>query len=363
MKLSQYLIQNNMYDKCVTTGFSEELVEHIELGKRDNNNKRSFLFINEFQGKHKPVSPNKVRELANKMAEALMNSTQDSSDKVLVIGMAETALLLGELVANKLTDRYNQVVYLPTTRIADKKGETTINIVEQHSHNTDLMLNFSAIDMEYNSIVIVDDEVTTGNTLKSLISNLNKVVDLQKHHIYILSILNWTGKQIDTIDNIEFKYISLIGEQLDFNGKLRHSINIRNIHIKTNEEFFLKFQSQLKRYKSIQVIGVEEDMYTAFSLAEYLQPRLETNVKYRATTRSPIQIYGEIHNRYTITSPFTVLNEKTDKSYIYNLSEEDAYIVVMREIKNTEKRNNFFREIARVLVEYTGNVYMVMKEI
>ena len=50
----------------MTKGF--ELEQLITIAKRENNTKRSYLYVNPLQGKHIPVSPSRI---ARKTAAAI----------------------------------------------------------------------------------------------------------------------------------------------------------------------------------------------------------------------------------------------------------------------------------------------------
>lgn len=369
MRLSDYLKVKDIdkYNTYSKNKFISSLLSNIEIGKRDKNSKRDFLFINKYQGKHKPVEPSKIKELIALLIDKLIyqSGIAFTGDKIVVIGMAETSLLLSELISESLLGRYKEVINAQTTRRQDLLKDNSIHITEKHSHNTDLILNTDTINILNNSIdipiVIVDDEITTGNTIKSLISNTNKVIDLSKHNIYSLSVLNWTGKEGDKADNIAYQYVSLINTEIDFTDIFSNKQVPTTKHIISYSvnEFLYKYQEELRAYKDIQVIGVEEDMYTAFKLADLLEEKLHKKVKYRATTRSPIKVYGGIFNKHIITSPYTLINESTSNSYIYNLTEADTYIVVINKIDNKSKQSKFFNEISKILSEYTNNVYLV----
>ena len=67
--------------------------QYIKIAKRENNNKRGFLIVNPYLGKHVPQKPERIFDLFNKTA-ALFPKTWDPKH-TLVIGFAETATALG----------------------------------------------------------------------------------------------------------------------------------------------------------------------------------------------------------------------------------------------------------------------------
>ena len=72
--------------------------ELIQMAKRENNKKRSFLIVNPSQGKHIPVKPSQCIKLFKELGEELKKHI--SNEKVLFIGFAETATAIGAGVAS-----------------------------------------------------------------------------------------------------------------------------------------------------------------------------------------------------------------------------------------------------------------------
>jgi hypothetical protein len=371
----KYLHNNGVEDINFSTANADDmlkLIKHIEVGQRISNPKRDFLFINEYQGKHKPVQPSKVKKLASLMVDSLevhkyFKKDMQKDATVVVISFAETALLLGELVSDELLIRHlakSGIVQANTTRI--NKCDTAIQISEEHSHNSELFLNIPSEDIfiDHEPILIIDDEISTGNTVKNLIKNMGKVIDLTKHHIYCLSVMNWTGKHSDEVDGIQFDYISLIGAEVTFPKPKRVITNsIREVRASSWQAFYTEFGEQFKKFNSIGVIGVEEYMTDGFKLADKIETlNPEIKVTYQATTRSPIEVKGGIKHKSTITSPFKVINEKTNDSYIYNIEPKDAYIVTIPVFSKDTLYTNFFNQIGKILTNYAKEVYLVMIE-
>ena len=82
-----YIIRKNNYN------FSEEQL--FVVGKRDNNKKRSFLFISKLLGKHLAVKPEVVKAFKAKLI-VLLATPIDSSPSVeesMMIGVAVPAAL------------------------------------------------------------------------------------------------------------------------------------------------------------------------------------------------------------------------------------------------------------------------------
>ena len=76
-----------------------EIDDLIRIAKRENNTKRSYLYVNPIQGKHIPVSPSLSIKLFSALAEKIEKRYQ--GERLLVIGFAETATAIGSTIAYK----------------------------------------------------------------------------------------------------------------------------------------------------------------------------------------------------------------------------------------------------------------------
>ena len=65
-----------------------EIDDLIRIAKRENNTKRSYLYVNPVQGKHIPVSPSRSLELFSLLAQKIEDRYPDEG--ILIIGFAET---------------------------------------------------------------------------------------------------------------------------------------------------------------------------------------------------------------------------------------------------------------------------------
>ena len=202
-------IKNNKYNF--------EITDLIELGKRTNNPKRNFLFISKLLGKHIIVRPDIVKATGVLLASLKYNNinsenivkyikgqdidiskdimqTSNNDNKILVIGFAETATGLGMSVASAVKG----CVYQTTTREPIEGLNNLLSFEEEHSHATTHQC-FSMIDKNFNNydeIILVDDEITTGKTMINLIHEITKISTVKKFSV--LSILDWrTSEYLD----------------------------------------------------------------------------------------------------------------------------------------------------------------------
>ena len=142
----------------------------VAVAKRENNTKRAYLVVNRIQGKHIPVTPSE----AFGMFQALGKKVKDSykGQPLLLVGFAETATAIGAAIAAEL-----DVYYIQTTRECIP-GVEYLHFSESHSHATEQKLVKDDLDAnlgQYERIVFVEDEVTTGNTILKIVEMIRNV--------------------------------------------------------------------------------------------------------------------------------------------------------------------------------------------
>ena len=194
--------------------------EHIFSMAARNNAKRSFLFVSKLIGKHIPVHPqvpfitgyllasrlarnlgipvsnNQLDQAVNCLTHALEYTFYQQSyhlpGKTLFIGFAETATALGHSVFNSFSGNTD---YLHTTRENTKGSHDTIYFTEDHCHAPDQRLLINCLDTvkDNDLVVLIDDEVTSGNTCLNIIKSIQAKYPQQKY--IILTILDWRSKE------------------------------------------------------------------------------------------------------------------------------------------------------------------------
>lgn len=370
--------------------YNLNLDDLIIMGKRINNTKRNFLFISKVLGKHIEARPNVCKEIGYKLAGLIFNKeereeTYKNSEKVCVLGFAETATGLGMAVASYIENSY----YLTTTREDIKEIKSILKFEEEHSHATTHKCFPLDKDKLINSekIILVDDEITTGKSMINIIKELKKVTNAKK--FIILSILDWRNeehrKAYDDLVNkesINVEVLSLISGDIkvkdtatyiDNNDKvINDTTDVLNynvldrIDLKTNyekeiesyllhtgrfgvefdeiqeleskcEDIANKLQGLIESNEKILVLGHGENIYIPCRIASYINGY----VYFKSTTRSPI--YCENIDGYPIKEKH-VFYHKGVKYYFYNKSEiekkYDKVILITEDDLNIKLTNN-----------------------
>lgn len=349
--------------------------DYVEVCKRVNNAKRSFLVLNKAQCKHFPSSPTIALQMFNDLASRLGKYMSNKS--VLVVGFAETATAIGAGVATRL-----RVDYVNTTR--EDFDADFIEFTESHSHATEQKL-IKADFSRYRRIIFVEDEVTTGNTILKLVDKLLGLYPNLKFSVAsILNGMSEAEEEVYQSRNIELKYlvkldnsdyeqrvsdVKLTGKTIDlFNSKpdsriicyysgmdTRKVVDIEsyNRHLETiYKSLFVKDYGE-----SVLVLGTEECMYPAIMIGAELEKR-GCVVNCHSTTRSPIGVVDEtdsgsypLNEAYKLNSCYDYERE----TYLYNLAKYDTVYIVT----DADENSNGMKELILLLRTF-GNDDIVL---
>lgn len=391
-------IKNNPYN------FSPESL--FQMAVRINK-KRQFLFVSRLLGKHLAVDPaislgtgtilasmlmedegldghplvNEIIQMINSeipnrqlSLDSLAYKTE-LPNKTVFIGFAETATGLGHAVFHHFENAH----YIHTTREEILHMEPSFYFEEEHSHATSHSVYAPEQTLkEAETIVLIDDEITTGLTLSNLIVALN--VSFPGKRYKILSILDWRTeahqqdfihlmnkhnisaevitimggqfkllneatieeKEIPFIDDkqshtvfadeelaleITSKYQSEHGSYCNFTGRFGLA---SDLHVEMDGwiERFINKLPNLDRDKSTLVIGIGENIYFPLRFAL----TFGNNTKVQTTTRSPILAKTDEFYPIQQKCKFSLPDSNGIDQYLYNLSETNwEQIIVISE--------------------------------
>ena len=300
------------------------------------NPKRAFLFVSKVLGRHIPVSPHIMRHAFTDLAKLVPD---DLPEPVLVIGMAETAVGLGAGAHQVLQQRYPEAIYVTTTRHPVHGAPLLARFLEEHSHAQDQLL-YGSPDAELQqqilnskSIVLVDDEASTGKTFVNLIHALQQAGLNQISHVVTATLADWssgihiadlncqsvalmTGKwqwrdaenpiqiNMPKVDTVAFGAFDTLAQPTW--GRL--PIQDSGAHIR------LAVQPD----ERILVLGSGEYVWSSFLLAEYLQQQ-GADVKFSAITRSPIAVGHAIQSALAFSDNYGL----GIQNFVYNINPQD----------------------------------------
>lgn len=350
-----------------TTSYTKETT--LRVAKRYRNAKRAYLLVNPLQAKHMPVSPTEALTMMRTLGEGLR---QEFPGARLVLGFAETATALGAAVASRLGP---DCAFLTTTREAGE-GPGWVRFLEEHSHAAEQKLwggDLDALLQETDTVLFVDDEISTGKTLRNMVAQLtrrwpalgektlvaasllNRVTPEQEEALadagitcrclvrlpqedHTAQVADWTVTEAPSAvpQNLSFRQETLPGEGLlDPRKTLR--IGAYDSSCQAVAEAMLSHTlGPVETLGKTLVLGTEECMYPALILGEGLE-RLGAEVCCHATTRSPIGLCDA--PGYPIRSGWKLPSfyEEERTTYVYNLKEYDT-VIVLSDTKKTDLR-------------------------
>jgi len=158
------------------------------------NRKRGFLFVSKVLGRHIPVRPGVMSGVHKALARRI---PADLPGPVVFVGFAETAVALGHGVRDQyaaLTGR-TDTLFLHTTRHRLNR-EVLVEFLEEHSHApSHIIYQPSAPELRHGlgaarSLVLVDDEASTGKTFINLTRALQPALRALEH-VHTAVITDW----------------------------------------------------------------------------------------------------------------------------------------------------------------------------
>ncbi|MFJ7669361.1 phosphoribosyltransferase family protein [Lysinibacillus sp. NPDC097195] len=401
-------ITNNPYDFAMTDLF--HMATRI-------NKKRQFLFVSTVLGKHLAVRPQvpiltgallammyyekhvgheavllpsvvqalKKQQNVQELLQQVEANKLDLAEDILFIGFAETATALGHAVFNTFQSK---ATYIHTTRELLPELEPFVTFEEEHSHATSHRVYCEEPNqlLQAKQIVLIDDEITTGNTVVNIIETLRQKFTAVQHYT-VLSILDWRSPQqqvkfaeLESQWGITIEFISILSGQFNCDGtpsltsdqvqttsqtttdmkllavneavEQKHYYSIANNGVINRAPYMLatgrfmlttaQHAAQQQTYQKIArqmqalrsdgpalVIGTGEFMYVPMQIAAYLGE----DVYFQSTTRSPI--YCEDNVSYTITEKIAFESPENNgvENYLYNLQRHpysELFLVIER---------------------------------
>lgn len=417
------------------------------------NKKRSFLFVSKVLGKHIPVHPytsmlsgaalalllyrelmgleHQARtnalleqciqglrnpELAEAAYKQIISAQLSSPVPLQFIGFAETATALGHSMYEVFADKAS---YIHTTREDLPALTSVINFDEEHSHAVAHRCYARDSDMlaGRGTVVLVDDEMTTGKTALNIIRDMQ--VKYPHSTYFVASLLDWRTDQdeaayaaLETELGITIKPLCLLKGSMSVEGSVeltpsdtylpegRSDAQMNIVHMddifpsieaysvdsteQVNESPYLLVTGRFgivsrdneaagnqiteiaQRLQALRtsshsrtlVLGTGEFMYVPMRIAA----EMGENIVYQSTTRSPIHPssgpeYG-IKSGYGYPSP----DDPATRNFLYNIDPdqyEDIFILFERDVppERVQPLINIVKKLAAVrvhLIFFTG---------
>lgn len=186
------------------------------------NEKRKFLFASKVLGRYFPIKPEQFFNVSYQLSSLALPHIQGSC---LTLGIDEAAITLGASIHEHLIENSIDSYHISTTRYPN--GEPIIcHFKEPHSHGADHYLltpeNGSDV-LNKDTLVLVDDEISTGTTLFNLIKALLSA-GLTVRKIVIITLTDWSSDRTTQLcandaqtAHLKVKNISLVSGSWSWN--------------------------------------------------------------------------------------------------------------------------------------------------
>ena len=333
------------------------------------NPKRAFLFVSKVLGKHIPVAPSVMQKSYQDLAALI---PKNLPYPISVIGMAETAVGLGAGVYRELKPDFGEnAIFLTTTRHPVETLPTLGLFLEEHSHAQDqfILSSHDALKHQHilssKTLILVDDEISTGKTFRNLILSLKKSGLEQVERIILVTLVNWAEQHLVTDDlGIPVEVVALL------HGHWQWQDNNKEIDIQMPNVSSTQQQSQkiiapndwgreptfldcsvwqkiesIQAHEKVLVLGSGEFTWIPFLMAEQLEKQ-GVEVYFSSTTRSPIMQgqsiesiclfkdnYGLNMNNYA----YNVKHQQFDRVFlIIETAKDSVDPLLFEQIKNLE---------------------------
>ncbi len=318
------------------------------------NAKRGFLFVSKVLGKHWPSRPSAMRALHVSLAARL---PADMPGPVVFIALAETAIGLGQGVFDAHVQAGGQeALFLHTTRYRIN-GVPLVEFAEPHSHAPRQFLHLPAdpalhaLFMRARSLVLVDDEASTGNTFRNLAAACREL-NPALAHVHLVTLTNFMGEQACTAladaIGLPVTHSAALHGRFTFAAGASFAADVPAQIVgaadgngatgafgRTGLAGPLTLpagladglMARIHPAERVLVLGTGEFMHAPFLLACELERR-GIDVAVQSTTRSPILQWGAIASRLTFADNYG----EGIANYLYNVQPgQYAHVFVCHE--------------------------------
>jgi len=286
------------------------------------NAKRGFLFLSKVLGKHWPVTPSTMLRVHDRLAATV----PPSDGPIVFIAMAETAIGLGQGVFEAWLRAHpgREALFVHTTRYRVGRGDL-IEFEEAHSHAPRQFLHMPddpalrSLLLNARSLVLVDDEASTGNTFLNL-TNACRRLNPGIARVHLATITNFMGRTATEGLSARFGLPVTMGALVDGEYRFAPSSYVApndaaqrfdpdadrgastrfgrlglSHALSAPEQLAERLAGEFAPGATVAVLGTGEFMHAATLLGAALERR-GVDVKVQSTTRSPILTWGDVRH-------------------------------------------------------------------
>jgi len=383
-------------DACNVVSFDSrddlKVFQRIAAVVDRNNPRRRHLILSKVTGKHVAASPDDMTLWGNRLTSLIaahLSLSVAAQDRVGVVGFAETATGLAAQVAEGL----GAGILAQSTRDSEGLGNP-LRFSEVHSHGPTIFISRQAIARlaHVQHIVIVDDELTTGNTLLNLIGLLRgrglqqpitaaclvdaRPANHRDRFSQIEATANWEPTTVVALCRAVIREVGLPSDPLsplsvhntqdqieqsappNVQGVFTSAVPIPDTRYGVGLSRIAPFQAleslgeNLRTdhgWANLLVLGLEEEVFPAYLLSRALRADVQ------CTTRSPIrcQTVGSYPIRSAAMCSSVI--DTNEKAFLYNVSPDpekhtysDVLIVDVQRHRNSQVHPSVLRAAGRI---------------
>lgn len=311
-----------------------------------NNPRRAFLVVSNVLGRHVGVAPSVMRATFRDLAAKI---PADLPGPVLVVGLAETAICLGQGVHEEVLRRTRRrdVLFLHTTRQRIAQPELC-RFEEPHSHASSHIV-YRPYDSKGRfaaprSLVMIDDEISTGTTLANLATAVVAALPTIERAVAV-TLTDWSlARDWTSAMPVPVAIESLLAGTLAWEGpcaatpSARFADAARALGTMASHRNFGRLGRSdvahecdsladglaLPAGAALRVIGTGEFTYPPFRFAERLEARGH-DVLVQSTTRSPAHLDGALRTGLSFADNYAT----GVANHLYNADPNDGRINII----------------------------------
>ncbi|OTA16845.1 adenine/guanine phosphoribosyltransferase [Xenorhabdus vietnamensis] len=342
---TKQIYQKQIYQKKLNSGTltviaarsAASLEALFDIAER-RNPKRAFLFVSKVLGRHIPVTPSIMRSVYQQLSERFPVNLPGPA---LYIGMAETAVGLAAGVYQETKHKVDESVFLTSTR-HPVDGDLLCEFKENHSHATDHLIYWPEENrlrqrvINARTLVLIDDEATTGNTFLNLLDALRNTGLEHIEHIVTVTLTDWSGKSIVERSPLPVSVVSLVEGNWQWDADISAPVPVMpQVNVTARGEISIIGQQswgrlgldeiqcdigakiKAKAGENVLVLGSSEFVWQPFLLAERLEQE-GASVVFGSTTRSPISCGHAIQSVMAFTDNYGL----SIPNFLYNVAHQ-----------------------------------------
>lgn len=294
------------------------------------NPKRGFLVVSRVLGRHLPVRPQTMRRSVHDLTARL---PANLLGPIMVVGLAETAVCLGQTVHDELRRTRDDAYFIHSTR-QQLDAPLLCRFEEPHSHASAHLIHRPDGLPTPRTLVIVDDEISTGTTIRNLATALVGAWP-GVERIAVATLTDWSsGRDWLTHMPRPTRVASLLRGRLDWTQSetiapdaafdtAAASLGRMTSHRNVGRLGIAEPVSHLPPLPPIpgplRIVGTGEFTYLPFRLAETLAAHGH-DVVAQATSRSPARIGAAMRTKLTFHDNYGT----HVPNYLYNADPTDG---------------------------------------